>query len=135
MLISCIVLISGCLNELPPKTEMKNKGTKIEKGDLSGKYIAKKMPSPSNGETERLSNCQKELNILNGVSPEKYILYKRTFDGLMSGAAQYAGLRNEVNQDIQETVDALYRYKVNRLCAEVSQVALQALVERGEQFK
>ena len=86
-------------------------------------------------ETERLNNCQKELNILKGVSAEKYRIYKRTFDGLMGGAAQYAGLRKEVNANIQETVDALYRYKVNRLCAEVSQVALEALVERGEQVK
>ncbi|WP_421105900.1 hypothetical protein [Serratia marcescens] len=97
--------------------------------------VVQSTPEAASQESARLTACQRELGILKGVSPEKYAIYKRKFDSLMGGAAQYAGLRNQVNPGIQETVDALYRYKVNRLCAEVGQVALTALVKRGEQLE
>jgi hypothetical protein len=91
---------------------------------------AKAISDSTHSETKRLKNCKKELDILKGVSPEKFTVNKRTFDEQLGGAAQYVGLRKEVNANIQETVDSLYCYKVNRLCAETSQVALEALVER-----
>ncbi|WP_249921455.1 hypothetical protein [Serratia plymuthica] len=50
----------------------------------------------------------------------------------MSGAAQYGGLRSQVNAQTQETVDALYRYKVNRLFADITQATLTSLATRGE---
>lgn len=135
MLSGGIVLISGCMSKHPPQKPGESKAPDTSTKNLSMGNSAKSISDSTNWETERLKSCQKELNILQGVSPEKYTVYKRTFDGLMSGAAQYAGLRKAVNPNIQETVDALYRYKVNRLCAEVSQVALEALAERGEQYK
>lgn len=135
MLGGCIVLASGCVSKYASQKSRQSKAPETSMKNSSMENTAKSISNSTNWEAERLKNCQKELNILKGVSSEKYTVYKRTFDGLMGGAAQYAGLRKAVNPHIQETVDALYRYKVNRLCAEVSQVALEALVERGEQFK
>ncbi|HED6270794.1 TPA: hypothetical protein U2Q93_001574 [Enterobacter sichuanensis] len=131
----CIVLTTGCASKYSSQKSEESKTTELSVKSSDIGNTEKAISDSTHGETERLNNCQKELNILKGVSAEKYTIYKRTFDGLMGGAAQYAGLRKEVNANIQETVDALYRYKVNRLCAEVSQVALEALVERGEQVK
>ncbi|MBW4204129.1 hypothetical protein JW319_22505 [Enterobacter cloacae subsp. cloacae] len=131
----CIVLTTGCASKYSSQKSEESKTTELSVKSSDMGNTEKAISDSTHRETERLNNCQKELNILKGVSAEKYTIYKRTFDGLMSGAAQYAGLRKEVNANIQETVDALYRYKVNRLCAEVSQVALEALVERGEQVK
>lgn len=86
-------------------------------------------------EAERLQQCQQELGALRTVNEKQFQHYKQAFDSLMSGASLYAGLRTKVNGETQETVDALYRYKVNRLCAEVNQAVLTGLADRGEQVK
>jgi hypothetical protein len=86
-------------------------------------------------EAERLMQCQKELEALKDINHKQYIAYKQEFEQLMSGAAQYAALRLRVNSGTQETVDALYRYKVSRLCANITQAALTGLTERGERLK
>ncbi|ANS43571.1 hypothetical protein [Serratia inhibens] len=86
-------------------------------------------------EAERLQQCQKELDALQGIDAAGYRKHKQEFDRLMSGAAQYAALRTQVNGETQETVDALYRYKVSRLCADVNQAVMTGLADRGERLK
>lgn len=83
-------------------------------------------------EAERMQQCQHELEAMRNMDPEKYQKFKREFDALMSGAAQYAGMRAKVNADTQETVDALYRYRTNRTCADISATMMTGLAERGE---
>lgn len=80
----------------------------------------------------RLAQCQRELEVLKSLNPEQHTALRQTFNQLMSGAAQYSGLRTQVNAQTQETVDALYRYKVNRLCANIAQATLADLAKRGE---
>ncbi|AUU08789.1 MULTISPECIES: hypothetical protein [Serratia] len=86
-------------------------------------------------EAEQLQQCQQQLGALRTINEKQYQRYKQAFDSLMSGASQYANLRARVNGDTQETVDALYRYKVNYLCAGVNQAVLTGLADRGEQVK
>ncbi|WP_148875694.1 hypothetical protein [Serratia marcescens] len=86
-------------------------------------------------EAEQLRQCQEQLVALRTIDEKRYQRYKQAFDSLMSGASQYANLRARVNGDTQETVDALYRYKVNYLCAGVNQAVLTGLADRGEQVK
>lgn len=61
-------------------------------------------------EAERIQQCQHELEAMRNMDPEKYKKFKLEFDTLMSGAAQYTGVRSSVTMDTQETVDSLYRY-------------------------
>ncbi|MDC6117548.1 hypothetical protein [Serratia rubidaea] len=84
-------------------------------------------------QTTRLNQCQQALDALEDIQPQQYATFHQEFDRLMSGAAQYAALRNRVTEETQETVDALYRYKVNRLCANILQATLTGLAERAEQ--
>ncbi|UNK30269.1 hypothetical protein MNO11_11225 [Serratia plymuthica] len=86
-------------------------------------------------EAERMQQCQHELEAMRNMDHEKYQKFKREFDILMSGAAQYAGMRTRVNTDTQETVDALYRYRTNRLCADISTTMMTGLAERGERIQ
>lgn len=86
-------------------------------------------------EIDRLQQCQEQLSVLRTVNEKQYQHAKQAFDNLMSGASQYAKLRTKVNGDIQETVDALYRYKANFLCAGMNQAVLAGLLARGEQIK
>lgn len=123
-LATCIVTLSGC-------------ETSRRSAAVATKLSVEKQADDMRVEKEaaRMAQCQKELEALEGISPAQHKTYKAEFGQLMSGAAQYAGLRTQVSDSIQETMDALYRYKVNRLCADITQAALTGLVERGERFK
>jgi len=83
-------------------------------------------------ESEKLQQCQSQLEALKVMSPAQYKSMRNSFDYLMNGAAQYANLRQKINVDTQDTVDALYRYRANLLCAQIAQKLLDGLTRRGE---
>nr|WP_314424099.1 hypothetical protein [uncultured Erwinia sp.] len=83
-------------------------------------------------ESEKLQQCQSQLDALKVMSPAQYTRMRNSFDYLMNGAAQYANLRQKINADTQDTVDALYRYRANLLCAQIAQTLLDGLTRRGE---
>ncbi len=124
IIFSCSTLVlSGCHREQSPLS-------------TEGKQLTVKTQLiQSQRETERLAQCQNELEILQELNPTQYKAYRKVFDSMMSGAAQYAHLRSLVSNVTQETVDALYRYRVNRLCSELSQSTLIGLAERAEQLR
>ncbi|CAI1890853.1 MULTISPECIES: hypothetical protein [Serratia] len=82
-------------------------------------------------EVQHLRQCQQQLKTLNTLQAASYPGLQRSFDQLMRGAAQYAGLRTSVNENTQDTVDALYRYRVNLLCSQINQNVLNKLAEQG----
>lgn len=86
-------------------------------------------------ETRDLKQCQQNLNVLGMLKTESYAVQKQMFDALMSGASQYAGIRTQVNEHTQDTVDALYRYQVSYQCAEINQALLAELAKRGGAIK
>ena len=86
-------------------------------------------------ETEQLALCQKELEALKPLDAKQQQIFQQEFSRLMSGAAQYASVRPHASSSTQETVDALYRYKVKRLCANISQALLSSLADMGERVK
>lgn len=118
-----ILALSGCENGRRSAPAAK------KNGDVVVELTAEQQ------EAERLQQCQKELDALQGIDGAGYLKHKREFDRLISGVAQYATLRTKVNSDTQETVDALYRYKVRRLCADVNQAVMTGLADRGERLK
>jgi hypothetical protein len=83
-------------------------------------------------EAERLQRCSAELEAQKTVNREQYDKQRAEFDRLMSGAAQYATVRGRVDGVTQDTVDAMYRFRVNLLCASINQSVLTNLAERGE---
>ncbi|WP_454889130.1 hypothetical protein [Serratia quinivorans] len=87
------------------------------------------------GDAGDLKQCQQSLSVLDKLQAPSYSTMKKEFDGLMLGASQYAGVRFQVNGQAQDTIDALYRYRVSYLCAEIQQAALEALVTRGGMSK
>ncbi|MBH3259865.1 hypothetical protein I5P78_26065 [Serratia marcescens] len=122
--LAATLLLSGCENtrRTLPATQQDSAATAGEK-------------TQAQKESDRLAQCQKELDALKGINNAQYTAYLVEFQRLMRGAAQYAGLRAQVNNDTQDMVDALYRYKINRLCADITQAALTGLAERGEHLK
>ncbi|WP_145493962.1 hypothetical protein [Yersinia aleksiciae] len=108
--------LSGSLKKLAPTQQIKN-ATQEEL------------------EITRLQRCQKELEALNTVQPQQFSQYKQSFDQLMNGAAQYSGIRSQVNSETQNILDALYRYRVNKLCAQIDLAVLLGLAKRGESMQ
>ena len=105
-------------------------------GCKSPDRTADSIPSPPLAEQQtgqdirHLQQCQLQLKALRTLQATGYPEVQRTFDLLMRGAAQYASLRASVNSATQDTVDALYRYRVNLLCAQINQAVLDRLAEQ-----
>jgi len=83
-------------------------------------------------QNENLKKCQAQLQALKVVSPSEYIRMQKAFDNLMNSAAQYTGLRKSVDENTQETVDSLYHYRANQLCAHIAQTLMDSLTSKGE---
>lgn len=124
-----VIVLSGCQVTGAPKSMLTGGGSVGE-----GSAASADSQSQSR-DAERLKLCQEQLQVLRSINEKQYLEYKRAFDTLMNGASQYAGLRPSVNNVTQDTVDALYRYKVNYLCAEVDQMVLVGLSHRIEPGK
>ncbi|MFI8416768.1 hypothetical protein ACQKDS_10290 [Serratia sp. NPDC078593] len=86
----------------------------------------------NNTEAGQIQLCQRELEAMQTVDTELHAAYQRRFEHMIARAAEYAGVRAQVNRGTQDTLDALYRYRVNRLCAEINQALLVALSDRVE---
>ncbi|WP_048797044.1 MULTISPECIES: hypothetical protein [Serratia] len=112
-----VLLVSGCQSTKTPQIKAASAST------LQDEKVKR--------ETQDLKQCQQNLNALGRLKTADYPAKKEVFDNLMSGASQYAGVRPQVNEHIQETVDALYRYQVSYQCAEINQALLTELAKRG----
>jgi len=86
-------------------------------------------------DTLRLQQCNTTLEALHSVNARQFSTYHQAFEHLMKGAARYASLRTRINNETQDTIDSLYRYRVNKLCAQIDQAILLGLVEQGESVK
>ncbi len=116
-----VLLVSGCQSTKTPQIKATSASTLQDE--------------KAKRETQDLKQCQQNLSALGTLKTADYPAKKQVFDNLMSGASQYAGVRTQVNEHTQETVDALYRYQVSYQCAEINQALLTELAKRGGAIK
>jgi len=83
-------------------------------------------------QNEHLKQCQAQLQALKVVNVPEYNRMQNSFDNLMNSAAQYTGLRKSVDENTQDTVDSLYHYRANQLCAHIAQTLMDSLTSKGE---
>lgn len=50
---------------------------------------------------------------------------------MMQGADIYSGVRSDVRASTQDAVDAYYRYRVDKMCADISKDVLDRLSDRA----
>ncbi|MFJ3264868.1 hypothetical protein ACIP8G_00110 [Serratia liquefaciens] len=98
-------------------------------------HAVESVSTPAEREGERMVMCQQELEALKNINTEQYSQYQAAFSRLMSGAANYANVRSKVSLNVQDTVDARYRYQVSLLCSDVSQAVMNGLTEREGKLK
>ena len=78
-------------------------------------------------DVERMERCRRELDALKKINPQIYKMRKTEFDNLMAGAVIYNGVRNDIGDYTQNAVDALYRFKTEKFCADISADVLNNL--------
>ncbi|HCR3451219.1 TPA: hypothetical protein ON570_004904 [Citrobacter werkmanii] len=83
--------------------------------------------SDSLDDTARLERCRRELDALKPINAAVYEKRQKEFDRLMSGAGIYTGVRGEVSTFTQGAVDAYYRYRSDKLCADIASDVLNEL--------
>lgn len=79
---------------------------------------------------EKMERCRRELNALKKIDSSIYNKRKLEFDKLISGATLYNGVRNDVGNYTQSAVDALYRFRADKLCADISADVLELLSDK-----
>ncbi len=110
------LLLGGCeskttLKTLPQTTEIKTVGSSGDRLD----------------DVEKMERCRRELEALKKIDSTVYNKRKIEFDRLVSGASLYDGVRNDIGNYTQSAVDALYRFKADKLCADISNDVLNGL--------
>lgn len=93
--------------------------------------VASRDEPAGDADAARMQRCHGELKALQKVDEKRYAARKVEFDRLMSGAAIYAGVRGAVQTQTQDAVDALYRYRADKLCADIGQDVLNGLTHTG----
>lgn len=81
---------------------------------------------------ERMERCQRELEALKKIDIKVYNQRKAEFDRVMQGADIYSGVRSDVRESTQNAVDAYYRYRVDKMCADISKNVLDSLSDKKE---
>ncbi|HAW2529164.1 TPA: hypothetical protein JLP98_003793 [Escherichia coli] len=111
------VFLGGCENTATVKPVQKN-AVKTAGISASGDRM---------DEVEKMERCRRELESLKKIDAAVYNKRKAEFDRLMSGASLYNGVRNDVHNYTQGAVDALYRFRADKLCADISHEVLDGL--------
>ncbi|EFI6096020.1 hypothetical protein HUI25_005384 [Escherichia coli] len=90
-------------------------------------------PTGSSGDhlddIEKMERCRRELDALKKIDSAVYNKRKAEFDKLVSGASLYNGVRGDVGNYTQSAVDALYRFRSDKLCADISSDVLKELAK------
>lgn len=135
------ISITGCsyLNknknvELKPET--KNQVITQERESAINPVNNAPVISQSNVDDQAdILQCQKNLESIKVIDKKEYALYLSRFNELMMGVKKYLAVRGVIKSTDQGTVDAMYKYKTDKVCSEISSATLSALLKQGETLK
>lgn len=115
------MLLGGC--ESKPGIKPLQQTTGIKPVSSSGDRL---------DDVEKMERCRRELEALKKIDSAVYNKRKAEFDKLVSGASLYNGVRNDVGNYTQSAVDALYRFRSDKLCADIASDVLRELAKDKE---
>ncbi|HGB4478456.1 TPA: hypothetical protein ACLGOT_004599 [Salmonella enterica] len=81
-------------------------------------------------EAARMERCRRELDVLKKINSTVYENRRGEFERMMSGAGVYSGVRGDVSTYTQEAVDAFYRFRAEKLCADIANDVLNELSKK-----
>lgn len=112
------ILLSGCESKTTVRPLQQTTG--IKPVNSSGDRL---------DDVEKMERCRRELEALKRIDSAVYSKRKAEFDKLVSGASLYNGVRSEVGNYTQSAVDALYRFRSDKLCADIASDVLLGLTK------
>ncbi|KAB2827024.1 hypothetical protein F8C86_23165 [Escherichia coli] len=112
------MLLGGC--ESKPSVRLLQQTTGIKPASSSGDRL---------DDVEKMERCRRELEALKRIDSAAYNKRKAEFDKLVSGASLYNGVRNDVGNYTQSAVDSLYRFRSDKLCADIASDVLRELTK------
>ncbi|MGA4538313.1 hypothetical protein ACK6V0_24280 [Citrobacter braakii] len=115
IVLSMGMLVSGC-KSTPEPGVINKKNTVVN--SISGDNIS---------DIARMENCRREIEALKAINTKIYQQRKKEFDAIVAGASVYIGVRGEINSQTQIAVDSYYKYKSEKLCADISSDVLNYL--------
>ena len=113
------MLLGGCESKPTTRALQQAAGTKTV--NSSGDRL---------DDVEKMERCRRDLEALKKIDSAVYNKRKAEFDKLVSGASLYNGIRSDVGNYTQNAVDALYRFRSDKLCADISSDVLQNLSKK-----
>lgn len=123
-----IIICNGC-TETKLKKNIQQQEVVLKSSLESNKAKVQTVITDTNSELKRLERCKRELDLLQRVNFRVYNKNKLEFEKVMLGADIYSGVRSEVDSFTQETVDSYYRYKADKVCADISNDLLTSLIQ------
>ncbi|EHY3137003.1 hypothetical protein K4C27_003644 [Escherichia coli] len=117
------LLLTGCNS---PRM-MTKKVSDIEVNKIKPVKPVELVVSDKLNDIEKMERCRRELEALKRVDIRIYNQRKAEFDRVMQGADIYSGVRSDVRVSTQDAVDAYYRYRVDKMCADISKNVLDSL--------
>ena len=128
-----MVLLAGCSTG-SVKSVSVVPATPVMGGGQQAQPVKPLTPSlpPVNAQTVPVAQCQQTLDALKQVNTTAWRKDKAAFDSLLRAAAQYGDVRNGVSGSIRGTVDAMYQFRINKLCGDIERDLMVSLVKRGE---
>ncbi|CAD6180953.1 Uncharacterised protein [Escherichia coli] len=126
MLLLTGLLLAGCDSHRAPARKVSSVSP-----DNSIKPVVT-MASDKLNDIEKMERCRRELEALKRIDIRIYNQRKGEFDRVMQGADIYSGVRSDIRESTQDAVDAYYRYRVDKLCADISKNVLDSLSDKGK---
>ncbi|UMT21643.1 hypothetical protein AOY57_04800 [Escherichia coli] len=120
------LLLAGCDSHRAPARKVSSVSP-----DNSIKPVVT-MASDKLNDIEKMERCRRELEALKRIDIRIYNQRKGEFDRVMQGADIYSGVRSDIRESTQDAVDAYYRYRVDKLCADISKNVLDSLSDKGK---
>lgn len=81
----------------------------------------------NNREFTKIEQCAKELQALKTTNPQNFDKLQSRFDQMIATVNRYSQVRSSLKSQTQDTVEALYTYKVSRICNDIEQYLLDGL--------
>ncbi|MGF6191271.1 hypothetical protein [Serratia sp. 2723] len=129
------LLLAGCQKTAQTRWQEDSKATTVQAPPQQINVSPQPQPAAAETKTSKIGLCQSELASLKQVNPKAYAVKQANFNRLVNNASVYSAVRGDVNSTTKDTLDALYKYKTNQLCAEIERDVLQGLIQRGESVK
>ncbi|KAF1366566.1 hypothetical protein [Yokenella regensburgei] len=127
-----------CLAACAGRASLPEKPETVRAGSSGTTMVVRAAPAAvtaAQTEKDALAQCRRALTALRVVSPADYARRQGEFTRLLRGASVYTRVRADVDREITDTMDALYRFRTRELCGRIRHDVSEGLVRQAGGIK